>query len=104
MPNGYDANWVRLCAAVDGFRARYGRWPTRVRLFAVALADIRDNLFTSDDFARITEKIALVPDNAGMIAEDDSGARYNYGQEGFPKPRPTPSADEWFGVFPKPET
>jgi len=28
MPNGDDKNWVRLCAALDGFFGRYGRWPT----------------------------------------------------------------------------
>lgn len=103
MPNGHDKNWVRLCAAVDGFHLRYGRWPTRVRLFPGALANIRDYLFTPDDYARITAKVALVPDNAPMIAEDDSGASYNYGAESFPETHPTPSAYEWFGVSPKPE-
>ena len=103
MPNGHDRNWVRVCAAVDGFYIRYGRWPTRVRLFPVTLADIRDHLFTPNDYARITSKVSLVPDEAPVIAEDDSGASYSYGKEGFPKRRPSPSAEEWFGVFPKPE-
>lgn len=104
MPNGHDKNWVRLCAAVDGFHARYGRWPTRVRLFPECLADIRDDLFTPEDYASITAKVALVPDKASMIAEDESGASYNYGAEGFRETSPGPSAYEWFGVSPKPET
>jgi hypothetical protein len=103
MPNGHDRNWVRVCAAVDGFYIRYNRWPTRVRLFPVALADLRDHLFTPDDYARITSKVSLIPDDAPVIAEDDTGASYNYGKESFPKRRPSLSAEEWFGVSPKQE-
>ena len=104
MPNGHDKNWIRLCAAVDGFRVRYGRWPTRVRMRPGMMANIRDYLFTPEDYAKITAKVSLVPaDGAGMIAEGDSDARYNYGQEGFPEESPTPSAYEWFGVEPRPE-
>ena len=103
MPNDHDKNWIRLCGAVDGFHVRYGHWPTRVRLFPVQLSDIRDDLFSPEDYARIIAKVTLVPDRATMIAEDDSGASYNYGTEGFPQASPTPSAREWFGVTPKPD-
>ena len=103
MPNGHDKNWVRLCAAIEGFRFRYGRWPTRVRLFPACLSDIRDHLFTPDDYARIAAKVVLIADEAGFLAEDDLGGSYNYGQEGFPRQRPTPIAAEWLGVHPKPE-
>lgn len=100
MPNGHDKNWIRLCAAIDGFRVRYGRWPTRVRIFPESLADIRDHLFTPDDYAQITSKVALVADQAAMIAEDVQGGSYDYGHEGFPSELPTPSAAEWLGVTP----
>lgn len=103
MPNGHDKNWVRLCGAVEGFHARYGHWPTRVRLFPGQLSDIRDDLFSPEDYARIIAKVTLVPDRAPMIAEDDSGASYNRGAEGFPQASPTSSAREWFGVTPKPD-
>ena len=83
---------------------RYGRWPSRVRLFPDALADLRSRLFTADDFAKITAKVSLVAEEAaGMIAEDDTGASYNYGQEGFPEQTPRLRAAEWLGVRPKPE-
>jgi len=32
MPNGDSKNWIRFCASIDGFRARYGSWPTKVRV------------------------------------------------------------------------
>jgi len=103
MPNGHDKNWFRLCGALDGFRVRYGRWPTRVRLNRFSLVDLCDHLFTPEDYAKIVDKVALVADDVGMIAEDDSGARYDYGEEGFPKENPKPDAAEWLGVRPKPE-
>jgi hypothetical protein len=102
MPNGHDKNWIRLCAAMNGFRLRYGRWPTRVRIDPGSLADIRDQLFTAEDYAQIVAKVALVADQAaGMVAEDDEGGSYSYGQEGFPSERPRPRADEWLGVRPR---
>lgn len=103
MPNGHDKNWVRLCAAIDGFRVRYGRWPTRVRAYPASLADLRDHLFTPEDYAQIIARVALVEDQAGMVAEDDMGGSYDYGEEGFPDERPSPCAAEWLGVHPQPE-
>lgn len=102
MPNGYDRLFIRLCRAIDGFKVRYNRWPTRVRVLPASLGYLRD-LFTSDDFAQITAKVALLPDEAaGIIAEDDAGASYDYGRESFTGKLPSPCAAEWLGVNPKP--
>lgn len=98
MPNGDDASWIRVCAAIDGFRSRYGRWPVRVRLFSAALEDIRDHILTPQGFAVVASVVELVADDtAPMIAEGVAGECYNYGQEGFPKPRPDEPARDWFG-------
>jgi hypothetical protein len=48
VPNGYDRDWVRFCMAVRGFRAKHGRWPTRMRL------DGRDQPFENFDVGRYT--------------------------------------------------
>ena len=98
MPNGDDADWVRVCAAIDGFRARYGRWPTRVRLFPAALEGLRDHVLTPQGFAVVASVIELVADGAApMIAEGAAGESYNYGRERFAKPRPEEPARDWFG-------
>ena len=97
MPNGGDRNWIRFCAAVDGFRLRYGRWPTRVRLFPAALEDIRDHILPPAAYERVVRQVRLVPDEVGMVAEDDLGGRYDYGSEGFPKAEPDIRAHTWFG-------
>jgi len=100
MPNGDDKNWVRLCAAIDGFRMRYGRWPKRVRMHALMLGDFY-HIFTPADFAKIAHKVELITDGSQMVADDSKGASYNYGEEGFPSERPKPNAAEWLGVTPK---
>lgn len=100
MPNGSDANWVRLCAALDGFYMRYGSWPTRVRVFPAALANLREQVLSPDALAVVESKLHLVADEASMVAEDDDGGSYDYGQEGSPSQRPTPRAAEWLGVQP----
>jgi hypothetical protein len=98
VPNGDDASWVRVCAAIDGFRARYGRWPARVRLFPSALDGLREHVFTSEGLAVVVSIVELVADeSAPMIAEGAEGESYNYGREGFPQPRPDDPAREWFG-------
>jgi hypothetical protein len=101
MPNGHDKNWIRLRAAIEGFYVRYGHWPTRVRMFSGALADIRDHLFTPADFAQLASKVRLIADEAPFVAEDDMGNIYNYGQEGFE--RPSMRAEDWLRVTPKAE-
>lgn len=94
-------NWNRLCAALDGFYVRYGRWPTRVRAHPGSLADIRDDIFTPEDYAKIQAKVTLIEDGNSMVAEDDPGCSYDYGKEGLPDHRPAPMAAEWLGVKPR---
>ncbi|HEY0793169.1 MAG TPA: hypothetical protein VGD78_19045 [Chthoniobacterales bacterium] len=81
MPNGHDKNWVRLCVTINGFRMRYGRWPSRVRMPEGCIADLRDRLFTGPEFEKITAKITLIPDEQSIVAEDDSGASFAYGEQ-----------------------
>ena len=101
MPNGNDRNWVRACGAIDGFFVRHGHWPTRLRLFPMALEDFRQHLFTDEAFRVLESKLQLIPDpEAPMVAEDDSGHSYSYGDEGFPEVRPQPNAEVWLGVAP----
>jgi hypothetical protein len=98
VPNGDEASWVRVCAAIDGFRTRYSRWPARVRLLPAALDALRDHVLTPQGFAVVASVVELVPDEAApMIAEGAEGELYNYGREGFPRPGPEEPARDWFG-------
>ena len=101
MPNGDDKNWCRLCAAIDGFRERYGRWPTRVRMPEGYIRDIA-HCFTVRDFLTVTAKIQFVSDDALFLVEDDEGGSYRYCEGDFTRTLRT-SASAWFGVSPKPD-
>jgi len=100
LPNGYDRNWIRLCAAIDGFRSRYQRWPTRIRLHPETLKNLQEDVFTPASFREIEEHLQFVTDNSPIVAEDDLGGRYSYGEEGFPLARPDTDARTWLGVVP----
>jgi len=100
MPNGPDRNYIRLCAAINGFFDRYGHWPTRVRIFPEALEDLRDHVFSTESFQILTSKLDMVPDEAPMVAEDDQGNSYSYGESGFPLTRLDLDAQTWIGITP----
>ena len=100
VPIGHDKNWIRLLGALDGFRAKYGTWPSRVRIFPQALAGLREHLFTPEAFAQLLAKVELIADEAPMVAEDSAGNSYSYGAEGFPSSPPEPDARTWLGVEP----
>ena len=80
MPNGHDRNLVRLLLAVEGFRARYRRWPQRIR-FREGYIDELQKLLTEEGFRNLTSKLELVADDVdGIFAEDDLGGLFSYGQ------------------------
>ena len=98
MPNGDDKNWVRTCAAIDGFRVEYGRWPKRVRMMEIAFADLVGHVLSPQGFALVSSHVELVPEeDAEMIADDETGVEYNYGQKGFPRGELELPTWQWFG-------
>jgi hypothetical protein len=98
MPNGDNKNYIRLCGAIDGFKLRFLKWPTRVVAYPMCIEDLRDHVLSPNLFQIVTEKIELVEGNAGFRAEDNDGNIYDYGSEGFPDKSPTPSAQDWLGI------
>src|SRR6266702_2229739 len=95
MPNGYDKGYVRLCKVINDFRWLHGRWPTRFRMSADQIHYLQQ-LFTPEDFAKITEEIQFITDGAGYGAEDETGATCEYRHD-------IPRAAEWLGVHPTPQ-
>lgn len=99
MPNGYGKNWIRLCAALEGFRARYGRWPSRIRIPELVAQEL-DELLTPAEYARILKKLAVISGDEGIMAEDDAGVSYDYIKEGFSKLKKDARAEAWLEVEP----
>jgi hypothetical protein len=50
--------------------------------------------------SRIREKINLVIKDLPIVAQDELGNQYSYGDEGFPRKRPQVNAAIWLGVEP----
>lgn len=100
MPNGSDKNWVSLCGAINGFRVKYGKWPTRILLPKGILNDLKQHVFTKERFAKIEEKLTFVIREGCSDAVDDEGLSYSYMKSGFPESEPDITARKWLGVFP----
>ena len=98
VPNGDDKNLVRFCAAVNGFRSRYKKWPSRVVLEPGYIADLR-HILSKADFAKVSAVVQLVPKKGVHIrAEGDGSESYDYSLEGFAKEEPDIDAYKWFGL------
>lgn len=98
MPNGDNKNFIRLCGAIDGFKQRHLKWPTRVVAHSMCIDDLRNHVLSPIAFQLVTDKVELFEGDAGFRAEDNDGNTYDYGSEGFPERRPTPSAQDWLGI------
>lgn len=100
MPNGALKNWVRLCAAIDGFRLKYHQWPTQVRMTEAQIDDIK-SVFKPETYKKFESRIRLIAvEEITVTAEDEKGRQYDYAKSGFPKRKPRIDAASWLGVEP----
>jgi hypothetical protein len=44
MPNCDNKNFIRLCGAIDGFKQRHRKWPTRVVAYSACVDDLRNHV------------------------------------------------------------
>lgn len=100
MPNGVDKNFVRLCGAIDGFRSRYGRWPTEARVGPHVIEEFRKLLFSEEAYRTLEQKLTLTPTSGALEVVDEEGGRYSYAEDGFPDEGPDIPALMWLGVRP----
>ena len=61
---------------------------------------LRTIVFSEESFAKLTSRLELVPSESPVVAEDDDGNQYSYGEQGIPEKQPSPSAEDWLGVQP----
>lgn len=102
MANGDDKNWIRICVAVDGFRVRYGRWPTGVRLPPTYFENVVGHVLSPQGFAFVSNFLAIISDDelserAAIIAIGESGSEFCYGEEANSNGPPEPLAYDFFG-------
>lgn len=93
MPNGHDKNFIRLCAAIDGFRAKYGAWPTKALLPEIVQRDLRALLGPELD-RRLRQMLPFEASEEVAVA-DDRGHVFRYGTGVNAH---GPRAAEWLGI------
>jgi hypothetical protein len=78
MANGNGRDLGRLIATLSDFRAVHGHWPTRVRSPQWFITSLR-GILTEKGYQQLESKITLVPGSSDIIAEDDCGLKFSYG-------------------------
>ena len=99
MPNGEDKNWVRLGIAVEGFRARYQKWP-ETAFISKGLAEDIKRMFKPLTYEAVLTKLEIVEveDEAHIELVDKAGNSFKYGEErDFEQDE---DANSWFEVTP----
>jgi hypothetical protein len=99
MPNGESKNWIRFCAAIEGFRSRYGKWPSTVKVLDF-FPDELERVLSEADHAKLLSKINVIGDDSPFVAIDESGNSYDYGHEGFSEKESDIQASDWLDVNP----
>ena len=85
----------RIRQAVDGYRSRYGKWPTRVLMDGDMADAIKQHTLTDMGWAMLVSKLEVVRIPEGrVIVEGESGDRFEYGESYEPVPAGK-SADVW---------
>lgn len=99
MQNGDHKDWVRLGDTIDGFRVDHGWWPTKILLPEGIFNNLKQHVFSKERFERLEESLSFVVEDVPIVAADNSGRSYSYGDLGFPKKRPEITAQECCDVF-----
>ena len=104
MPNGeVNKNWIRLGIAINGFRARYGRWPERARMSGDLYQNLREE-FRPQTFHVLEALLPTetVDEDAVIEVLDGDGRIFRYGEN--PERDTDVDAESWLGVVPDSHT
>jgi hypothetical protein len=104
MPNGRDAYWQRLRMAIEGFKGKYNKWPSQVRLRQDLIYIIKE-ILGQKSFNMLEKNIKLIPDEDSLeiCAEDDTGLQFIYGKDMKEYQQPEISVKDWLGIDSIPE-
>lgn len=92
------SNLVRVLTAIDGFRRKHGSWPNQLQMHEAALVDLVTRHLTPFGFFLLQSKLKLeVAPETNIIAFDQHGRSFDYGQEGRHHEPDGISAADWLG-------
>ena len=94
---------VRVFQAIDGFKAKFGYWPTTLEFDAETIDFLESEIFTPQGMTKLRSKLTLSIGEANkMIARGKGRDTFDYGSEGweFLRPEGAMDARTWFGFAP----
>jgi hypothetical protein len=92
----YGGDLARMLETLNGFKDKYGHWPTKLRLSSGVLELLREKHLTAIGFRDLESKLQLITcKDERLTAEDDAGLAFNYAKDGWYGKRPARGADEW---------
>lgn len=75
---------VRVIEALNGFRTKFGYWPTSLELEAGSIGYLATSCLTPLGFFLLQSKVELVVgDDAKILAKGRTGDVFDYGNEGW---------------------
>ena len=81
----YGGYLVRLLNTIKGFKLKYNKWPTSIKLDNEALEVIKGHHLTKNGYDILNLKVKLIViKEVKLIAEDEYGNKYHYGVEPIP--------------------
>ena len=101
MPNGIERYLFNTARTVAYFNAKFGHWPTRLRLGPPLYSLLQHTLLTPSGFSKLATTLQLVPDpSVGIVAEDDDGHTWDIGDptDDLSVPNPIDAGLDWFGI------
>ena len=63
MPNGADRNCVRFISCIAGFKHKYKKWPSKIRLNLYIIHELK-TVMKPEHFEKKSKKIRLIPDES----------------------------------------
>ncbi|ACY34791.1 hypothetical protein [Comamonas thiooxydans] len=75
---------VRIIEAINGFRAKHGRWPSKIQAEEATIAHLATVSFTPLGFFLLQSKLEVVVGEQGRIlALGDGDEVFDYGERGW---------------------
>lgn len=95
----HGGNLVRTLQTLDGFIATHGCWPTRLQMRPECLVDLAVHHLTPLGFYRLQSKVKLeISNELDLIACDEAGRLFDYGQHGWDVKNVDQPARKWLGI------
>ena len=96
VAKAFGGHLSRVLETLNGFKDKYGHWPTKLRLPTPAYEALRDKHLTRAGFQALQSKLELLAgEHEHLVAEDEAGLKFDYTKEGWLAGRAPSGSDEW---------